>query len=59
MFFNSVDELKAADQATIAGKIVYIDARMHRHREGKEYGLAVAGRAIGSSLASEKGLSVY
>ena len=55
VFFNSVDELKAADPATIAGKIVYIDARMHRHREGKEYGLAVAGRAIGSSLASEKG----
>ncbi len=54
-FFDSVAELEAADPKTVKGKIVYIDARMHQHREGKEYSLAVAGRSIGSSVASEKG----
>jgi len=55
IFFDSVPELKAADPKRVNGKIVYIDARMHQHREGKEYSLAVAGRSIGSSVASEKG----
>lgn len=55
VFFDSVAELEAADPKTVQGKIVYIDARMHQHREGKEYSLAVAGRSIGSSVASKKG----
>jgi len=55
VFFDSVDELRAVDPKQVKGKIVYIDARMHQHREGKEYSLAVAGRSIGSSVASEKG----
>lgn len=55
VFFDSVKALQAADDATVAGKIVYIDARMHRHREGKEYGLVVAGRAIGATTAASKG----
>ncbi|MDP2561311.1 M28 family peptidase [Psychrobium sp. 1_MG-2023] len=55
VFFDSVPELKKADPALVKGKIVYIDAKMHRHREGKEYSLAVAGRSIGSSVAAEKG----
>jgi len=55
IFFDSVAALKQADPKKVNGKIVYIDARMHQHREGKEYSLAVAGRSIGSSVASEKG----
>jgi len=55
VFFDSVDELRSADPKDVKGKIVYIDARMHRHLEGKEYGTTVAGRSIGSSVASEKG----
>lgn len=55
VFFDSVAELKQADPKTVKGKIVYIDARMHRHREGKEYSLTVAGRSSGSSEASKKG----
>lgn len=55
VFFDSVAELRAANPSDVKGKIVYIDARMHQHREGKEYSLAVAGRSIGSSVASEKG----
>lgn len=55
VFFDSVTELAAAEKSLVAGKIVYIDARMHRHIEGKEYALVVAGRAIGASVAAEKG----
>lgn len=55
VFFDSVAELREADPKTVKGKIVYIDARMHRHLEGKEYSTTVAGRSIGSSVASEKG----
>jgi carboxypeptidase Q len=55
VFFDSVDELRHSDPKDVKGKIVYIDARMHRHLEGKEYGTTVAGRSIGSSVASEKG----
>jgi len=54
-FFDSVAELNNANPKDVAGKIVYIDARMHRHLEGKEYSTTVAGRSIGSSVASEKG----
>lgn len=54
-FFDTVKALEAADESSVAGKIVYIDARMHRHREGKEYGLVVAGRSIGASVAAAKG----
>jgi len=55
VFFDSVDELRHANPKDVTGKIVYIDARMHRHLEGKEYSTTVAGRSIGSSVASEKG----
>lgn len=54
-FFDSVEELRHADPKDVKGKIVYIDARMHRHIEGKEYGTTVAGRSSGSSVASKKG----
>lgn len=55
VFFDSVDELSHANPKDVKGKIAYIDARMHRHLEGKEYSTTVAGRSIGSSVASEKG----
>lgn len=55
VFFNSLDELRQADPSDVKGKIAYIDARMHRHLEGKEYSTTVASRSIGSSVASEKG----
>ncbi|MGB0898505.1 MAG: M28 family peptidase [Psychrobium sp.] len=55
VFFDSVDELRQANPNDVKGKIVYIDARMHRHLEGKEYSTTVAGRSIGSSVASKKG----
>src|SRR5690606_16315783 len=53
--FADLDALKAADPASVHGKIAYIGYRMQRHRDGSGYGPAVAARGIGAVEAARKG----
>ncbi|GAB3787176.1 M20/M25/M40 family metallo-hydrolase [Dyella agri] len=57
--FDSLDALKAADPATIKGKIVYVGARMQRHQDGHDYGIGSAMRVAGPVIASKKGAAGY
>jgi Zn-dependent M28 family amino/carboxypeptidase len=57
--FDSFDALKAADPASVHGKIVYVDARMHAHPDGHDYGIGSTVRTRGPSLASEKGAAAF
>lgn len=50
-----LEELEAADPATIAGKIVYLSGRMERSPFGETYGPAVAKRGHGPAVAAERG----
>jgi hypothetical protein len=57
--FDSLDALKAADPATVKGKIVYVDYRMHREKDGHDYGTGSAVRTAGPPLAAAKGAAGY
>lgn len=49
--FASYAELDAADPATVAGKIAFIDRRTERARDGAGYGAAADGRSRGPGRA--------
>jgi hypothetical protein len=53
--FPSLEALKAADPATIKGKIVYIGYRMHRTKDGHDYGIGGGIREEGPQVAMTKG----
>jgi len=53
--FNTLDDLKAAKQSQVKGKIVFISYRMQRFRNGAGYGKAVAARGNGAIEAAKKG----
>lgn len=53
--FNSVDELAAAPDESVRGKIVFIDHNMQRTQDGIGYGYFGRPRREGPSLASKKG----
>ena len=57
--FDSLDALKAADPASIKGKIVYVGYRMQRTRDGHDYGMGSAVRTTGAVLAASKGAAGY
>jgi Peptidase family M28 len=57
--FESLDALKAADPATVKGKIVYIGLRMQRTKDGHDYGMGSAMRTRGPVLAAEKGAAAF
>ncbi|WP_426661461.1 M20/M25/M40 family metallo-hydrolase [Rhodanobacter aciditrophus] len=57
--FDSLAALKAADPATIKGKIVYVGYRMQRHRDGRDYGTGSAVRVAGPVIAARKGAAGY
>jgi hypothetical protein len=58
--FASLDALKAADPATVKGKIVYIGERMQRHKDGQDYGLIGSPiRVEGPVIAQSKGAAGY
>ncbi len=57
--FDSLDALKAADPVSVKGKIVYVDYRMHREKDGHDYGTASAVRVAGPPLAAAKGAAGY
>ena len=57
--FDSIDALKAADPASVHGKIVYVGARMHATQDGRDYGIGSTVRTHGPSLASSKGAAAF
>lgn len=57
--FDSLDALKAADPASVKGKIVYIGYRMQRARDGHDYGMGSAVRTGGPVLAQSKGAAGF
>jgi len=57
--FDSLAALKAADPATIQGKIVYVGFRMQRHQDGHDYGMGSMVRVAGPVIAAGKGAAGY
>lgn len=58
--FASLDALKAADPASVKGKIVYIGERMQRHMDGLDYGrIGSPIRVQGPVIAQSKGAAGY
>jgi hypothetical protein len=57
--FDSLEALKAADPASVKGKIVYIGYRMQRTKDGHDYGMGSAVRTGGPVLAQTKGASGF
>ncbi|MBN8946762.1 MAG: M20/M25/M40 family metallo-hydrolase [Rhodanobacter sp.] len=57
--FTSLDALKAADPASVKGKIVYVDYQMHRQKDGHDYGMGSAVRTTGAVIAAAKGAAGY
>ena len=57
--FDSLDALKAADPASVKGKIVYIGYRMQRAKDGHDYGMGSAVRTGGPVLAQTKGAAGF
>ncbi|HEY2509765.1 MAG TPA: M20/M25/M40 family metallo-hydrolase, partial [Polyangiaceae bacterium] len=53
--FDSLAALKAADAKAAAGKIVFLDVKMHPEGENPGYGEAVPARALGALEAAKKG----
>ncbi len=57
--FDSLDALKAADPASVKGRIVYIGYRMQRRKDGHDYGMGSAVRTAGPVIAAAKGAAGY
>ena len=55
VMFSSLQELQAASEEKVKGKIVFINRRMIRDRAGRGYGPVVAARAQGAIEASKLG----
>lgn len=53
--FNTIDELIAAPDAMVRGKIVFVDHAMPRTQDGSGYGYFGRARRDGPSVASRKG----
>jgi Zn-dependent M28 family amino/carboxypeptidase len=58
--FESLDALKAATDASVHGKIVYIGTtRMQARVDGRDYGKGSSVRTRGPSLAAQKGAAAF
>ncbi|MEO7068627.1 MAG: M20/M25/M40 family metallo-hydrolase [Rhodanobacter sp.] len=57
--FDTLAALKAADSASIKGKIVYVGYRMERAKDGHGYGMGSAVRTAGPVIAASKGAAAY
>lgn len=57
--FDSFDALKASPDERVRGKIVYVGARMHPRKDGRDYGIGSTVRTKGPSLASQKGAAAF
>ena len=58
--FKNLAALKAAPAAKVRGKIVYLGQRMHRFRDGRDYGrIGSPQRVAGPPIAAAKGAVAY
>jgi hypothetical protein len=55
VFFRTVDDLRAAPEGTLKGKIAYISHQMRPAQDGSHYGFAGPVRWVGPGLAASKG----
>jgi len=54
-FFRTVDDLRAAPDGSLAGKIAYISHAMTPTQDGSQYGFAGPARWVGAGIAASKG----
>lgn len=55
VYFRTFDELVAAPDAQVAGKIVFVDHQMKRAQDGSGYGQFGRARFVGPNVAAKKG----
>ncbi|MEZ5693961.1 MAG: M20/M25/M40 family metallo-hydrolase [Altererythrobacter sp.] len=55
VYFRTVDELRAAPDGSLKGKIAYISHSMTPTQDGSQYGFAGPARWVGSGIAASKG----
>jgi carboxypeptidase Q len=53
--FNSLNDLRAAEAGSLAGKVAYVSHAMQRSQDGSSYGFYGELRRVGASVAAEKG----
>jgi carboxypeptidase Q len=54
-YFRTVDDLRAAPDGSLTGKIAYISHSMTPTQDGSQYGFAGPARWVGSGIAAQKG----
>ena len=57
VYFKSYDDLVAANDAQVKGKIVFVDHQMKRTQDGSSYGQFGRARFVGPNVAAKKGAS--
>ncbi|MDY1548566.1 M20/M25/M40 family metallo-hydrolase [Luteibacter sahnii] len=57
--FDDLAALKAADPATVKGKIVYVSTHMTPQKDGHDYGMGSATRTAGAVVAAKMGAVAY
>ncbi|MDN4504297.1 M20/M25/M40 family metallo-hydrolase [Alteromonadaceae bacterium BrNp21-10] len=57
--FDTLDDLQAAEDNSLNGKIVFVSYKMQRHIDGDGYGKAVGARVVGAVVAAQKGASAF
>ncbi|MCB2088823.1 MAG: M28 family peptidase [Sphingomonadaceae bacterium] len=55
VFFRTVDDLRAAPEGSLKGKIAYISHAMTPTQDGSQYGFAGPVRWVGAGIAAQKG----
>ena len=55
VYFETIDDLVAAPEGSLAGKIAYISHSMTPTQDGSQYGFAGPARWVGASIAASKG----
>jgi hypothetical protein len=55
----SLDALKSLDPAKAKGKIVFVNKRMERHKDGSGYGETVPARGVGANVAGKLGAIAF
>ncbi|MDZ4294171.1 MAG: hypothetical protein U1C47_19910, partial [Hydrogenophaga sp.] len=55
VFFGTVDDLRAAPEGSLKGKIAYISHQMRPAQDGSHYGFAGPARWVGAGIAASKG----
>ncbi len=57
VFFPTIDDLRAAPDGSLKGKIAFVSNTMQRTMDGSSYGSQGAARRQGPSIAAKKGAS--